>query len=194
MGRNMLHLPAAVAEIDLESDVLLPAEGPAGMGQGKLQGQWLEMYPFPFPHIGTKAHSSRLTSESLLMVQMLRSWQLQDFCLPPTYDMQLLLGHCVDQDHATYLQQSCPLMTSSGCVQGHTVNSEDWSCVTRSQNGFGVAHQRAAVRKLNSVERRRAPLSKEVVNFTLKVRKILNGGKMGSFSFFVAHFLYSNFL
>lgn len=65
-------------------------------------------------------------------------------------------------------------------------------CVTHSQNGFGVAHQRAAVRKLNSVEGRRTSLSKEV-NFIPKVRKILNGGKMGSFSFFVRSFFIFKF-
>lgn len=45
--------PAAAAEIDLESGIVLPAAGPTVMEQGKLQGQQMESYPL-FPETGTK--------------------------------------------------------------------------------------------------------------------------------------------
>ena len=79
-GWTRASLPTAAAEIDAESDNVLLVEGLAAAGQERLQGhQHLEMYLFPALEAGTEAHSSWLTSESLLVAP---GWQLRDSCPP----------------------------------------------------------------------------------------------------------------
>lgn len=75
------------------------------------------MCPFLFPEAATKAFPP---GSHLRVFPWLESpnWQLPDSCLPPAHDTQFALGPCIDPGHATSLQQTCPLMTSSGCVQG----------------------------------------------------------------------------
>lgn len=80
---------------------------------------------FPLPGSCNQSRSSWLTLESLSVALI----PLTGSCRTPaslqhSYDMQFALGPCIDPGHATSLQQTCPLMTSSGCVQGHI--SQRW--------------------------------------------------------------------
>lgn len=87
-GQTHTSLPTAAAEIDVKSDVVLTAAGPAVMGQGKLQEQQELELPSPFCEPGTKAPSPGLTLESLLLLKS-PSWQLHASCLLRANDMQL---------------------------------------------------------------------------------------------------------
>lgn len=131
-------MPAAAAEIDLESDIVLPAEGPAVMGQGKLQGQQLEMYPLLFPQIGTKALSSGLTSESLLVVLIPPA----DSCVTPASLQPTICSFCWDPAHVFATDTSthdfrclCTMVVSSVSTPGPVYLSEVNSVLKIEQAG-----------------------------------------------------------
>lgn len=55
MGRHVLHCQQLLQKQIWSQVAYHPAGGQAVTGQGKLQGQHLEMYPFPFAESRTKA-------------------------------------------------------------------------------------------------------------------------------------------
>lgn len=62
-------LTTAPADVDCESGILLPAEGPAMVGQRKSQRQYLlDRLSFLFPKAGAMAHCSWHKSENLLFL------------------------------------------------------------------------------------------------------------------------------
>lgn len=106
-----MSLPTAAEDIGLDLGILLPAEGPAGVGQRKPQRQQQpEMLPFLFPETGILVHCSWLTSEHLLFLLIPTAGS----CMTPISLQHVMCSFDWDRALSKALPHLCNKHTYSG--------------------------------------------------------------------------------